>query len=92
MCTSALASAHFASVAQVFDGIVRLSVIYKTDRAPKIIIFIHEIIAAILGCDHARSIPAVTFCVNAAMDVFSKRAHILHDELRLFEDVRVNAL
>ena len=65
---------------QIADDVERSGVIYKTDGAPEIVIFVDEII------------PAVSFNMHTTMDMFGKGAHVLHDEFRLLEHMRVDAL
>jgi len=69
-----------------------MGVVNQADRTPEIVFFIHEKIMSVPSRDHARCLPDLAFCAHTLMNVLRKDAHVLHDQLRIFEDVGVDAL
>jgi hypothetical protein len=69
-----------------------LRVLDKTECAPKIAIRINVKITPVPCGYYARRFPGMFFIAHAAMDMFRESAHVLHDELRMFEDMCVDTL
>lgn len=44
------------------------------------------------GWNYPWRLPDLSFCAHPLMNMLRKDAHILHDQLRIFEDIGVNPL
>jgi hypothetical protein len=69
-----------------------LSVVDQTDRPPETVLFVQEKIMVVPGWNYPWRLPDLSFCAHPLMYVLGNDAHILHDQLRIFEDIRIDPL